>query len=231
MILLALGPIGWAITGLWLAVDIAGPAFRKTVPAVIHVAMLRQMLKNKVTIGIVGDGSSGKDSLCESVFGIQTKSKSAVAGSTDTIESYPLGSSGAVELLNFPGFNDVRELVNNHVQERLNHSDVFIFVVDINRGVSNTDVQILESLKQKCKPILVCLNKCDLPRPNELDALKQTAYQRLIQVDSIIETILDPDPRLASNPQGTKQVSEWVLKQIEVQNKNTAGIIFNEKLF
>ena len=228
---LALGPIGWAITGLWLAVDIAGPAFRKTVPAVIHVAMLRQMLKNKVTIGIVGDGSSGKDSLCESVFGIQTNSKSAVAGSTDTIESYPLGSSGAVELLNFPGFNDVRELVNNHVQERLNHSDVFIFVVDINRGVSNTDVQILESLKQKCKPILVCLNKCDLPRPNELDALKQTAYQRLIQVDSIIETILDPDPRLASNPQGTKQVSEWVLKQIEVQNKNTAGIIFNEKLF
>ena len=228
---MALGPIGWAITGLWLAVDIAGPAFRKTVPSVIHVAMLRQILKNKVTIGIVGDGSSGKDSLCHSVFGIQTKSKGAVAGSTDTIESYPLGSSGAVELLNFPGFNDVRELVNNHVEERLNHSDVFIFVVDINRGVSNTDVQILESLKQKGKPILVCLNKCDLPRPNELDDLKQAAYQRLVKVDSIIETILDPDPRLASNPQGTKRVSEWVLKQIELQNKNTAGILFNEKLF
>lgn len=228
---MALGPIGWAITGLWLAVDIAGPAFRKTVPSVIHVAMLRQILKNKVTIGIVGDGSSGKDSLCHSVFGIQTKSKSAVAGSTDTIESYPLGSSGAVELLNFPGFNDVRELVNNHVEERLNHSDVFIFVVDINRGVSNTDVQILESLKEKGKPILVCLNKCDLPRPNELDDLKRAAYQRLVKVDSIIETILDPDPRLASNAQGTKRVSEWVLKQIELQNKNTAGIIFNENLF
>lgn len=228
---MALGPIGWAITGLWLAVDIAGPAFRKTVPSVIHVAMLRQILKNKVTIGIVGDGSSGKDSLCHSVFGIQTKSKSAVAGSTDTIESYPLGSSGAVELLNFPGFNDVNELVNNHVEERLNHSDVFIFVVDINRGVSNTDVQILESLKQKGKPILVCLNKCDLPEPNELDDLKRAAYQRLVKVDSIIETILDPDPRLASNAQGTKRVSEWVLKQIELQNKNTAGIIFNENLF
>ena len=40
----------------------------------------------------------------------------------------------------------------------------------------------------------MCLNKCDLPRPNELDALKQAAYQRLVQVDSIIETILDPDP-------------------------------------
>jgi len=36
------GPIGWAITGIWTAVDIAGPAYRVTVPAVIQVAVLRQ---------------------------------------------------------------------------------------------------------------------------------------------------------------------------------------------
>lgn len=36
------GPIGWAITGLWTAFDIAGPAYRVTIPAVIQVAVLRQ---------------------------------------------------------------------------------------------------------------------------------------------------------------------------------------------
>lgn len=36
------GPIGWAITGVWTAIDIAGPGFRVTIPAVIHVAALRQ---------------------------------------------------------------------------------------------------------------------------------------------------------------------------------------------
>ncbi|EGA63912.1 DUF3944 domain-containing protein, partial [Vibrio brasiliensis] len=36
------GPIGWVITGLWTAVDIAGPAYRVTIPAVIQVAALRQ---------------------------------------------------------------------------------------------------------------------------------------------------------------------------------------------
>lgn len=36
------GPIGWAITGIWTAVDIAGPAYRVTIPAVIQVAVLRQ---------------------------------------------------------------------------------------------------------------------------------------------------------------------------------------------
>ncbi|HNE26607.1 MAG TPA: ubiquinol-cytochrome C chaperone family protein, partial [Pseudomonadales bacterium] len=36
------GPIGWAITGIWTAIDIASPAFRVTIPAVIQIAALRQ---------------------------------------------------------------------------------------------------------------------------------------------------------------------------------------------
>lgn len=36
------GPIGWAMTGLWTAVDVAGTAYRVTIPAVIQVSVLRQ---------------------------------------------------------------------------------------------------------------------------------------------------------------------------------------------
>jgi uncharacterized protein YaaW (UPF0174 family) len=39
------GPIGWSITGLWTFVDIAGPAYRVTIPAVIQVAFLRAKIK------------------------------------------------------------------------------------------------------------------------------------------------------------------------------------------
>lgn len=39
------GPIGWAITGIWTAVDLAGAAYRVTLPAVIQVAFLRQKIK------------------------------------------------------------------------------------------------------------------------------------------------------------------------------------------
>lgn len=35
------GPIGWALNGLWIAVDVAGPAYRVTVPAVVQVAYMR----------------------------------------------------------------------------------------------------------------------------------------------------------------------------------------------
>ncbi len=36
------GPIGWAITGIWTALDVAGPAYRVTIPGVLYVAMLRK---------------------------------------------------------------------------------------------------------------------------------------------------------------------------------------------
>ena len=37
------GPIGWAIMGLWTALDLAGAAYRVTTPAVIQVAFLRSL--------------------------------------------------------------------------------------------------------------------------------------------------------------------------------------------
>ncbi|MCL7749207.1 DUF3944 domain-containing protein [Halalkalibacter alkaliphilus] len=39
------GPIGWVITGVWTAIDLAGPAYRVTVPAVIQIAYMRAKMK------------------------------------------------------------------------------------------------------------------------------------------------------------------------------------------
>lgn len=36
------GPIGWVVTGLWTVYDIAGSAYRVTIPAVLYIALLRQ---------------------------------------------------------------------------------------------------------------------------------------------------------------------------------------------
>lgn len=47
------GPVGWAITGIWTAIDLAGPAYKVTIPCVIHVAMLRKKL-NALNCGDCG---------------------------------------------------------------------------------------------------------------------------------------------------------------------------------
>lgn len=35
------GPIGWVVTAIWTAIDIAGPAYRVTIPSVIQIAYMR----------------------------------------------------------------------------------------------------------------------------------------------------------------------------------------------
>ncbi|GAA9302386.1 hypothetical protein BTM391_12710 [Helicobacter pylori] len=39
------GPIGWAITGVLVSINLAGPAYRVTVPACVLIATLRLKLK------------------------------------------------------------------------------------------------------------------------------------------------------------------------------------------
>ncbi len=38
------GPVGWAITAIWTLFDLGGPAYRVTIPCVIHIAMLRRLV-------------------------------------------------------------------------------------------------------------------------------------------------------------------------------------------
>ena len=45
-----IGPIGMAITALWTVLDIAGPAYRVTIPATIQVAYLRSLSENREQI-------------------------------------------------------------------------------------------------------------------------------------------------------------------------------------
>ncbi len=48
-IAIATGPIGWAVTALWTAVDLAGPAFRVTIPCVVQVATIRLLAEQERT--------------------------------------------------------------------------------------------------------------------------------------------------------------------------------------
>jgi uncharacterized protein YaaW (UPF0174 family)/GTPase SAR1 family protein len=214
-----LGPIGWIASGLWLAIDIAGPAFRKTVPAVIHVAMLRQMLTKRITIGVVGDGSSGKDSLIHAVFGLDSDID-PVAGSTKDAMAYPLGDQGNAEIVNYPGFNDYRPEVNAHIDDYLHHTDVFILVVDSSRGISGTEAKILDNIKRFSGKILICLNKVDLARDRKQRARLRAIAEERLSGYPIIETAFDPDPRLGGEYVGCEEVFDWIAACMIAEGKD-----------
>jgi uncharacterized protein YaaW (UPF0174 family)/GTPase SAR1 family protein len=227
-----LGPIGWIATGAWLAVDLAGPAFRKTVPAVLYVAALRLTLANRLSIGVVGDGSTGKDTLIEKVFRIPTTAD-PVAGSTSEVVRYTLEGGGDAFVTNYPGFNDYRASVNAATDEALNYTDVFLLVMDATRGISGTDVALHAKVLSFKRPTLVCLNKCDLVR-SEKDglALIEAARKRLgigriqgpevsNEAAELVLCSLDPLPALGIAPRGAEEVSDWVKAQLQAAGKNS----------
>ena len=221
---MALGPIGWVASGAWLAVEIAGPAFRKTVPAVVHVAMLRQMVLKRITVGVVGEGSVGKDALFKAVFEIDTDNIHAVAGSTTDTEVYLWGNNDALRVVNFPGFNDTDMDVNSLTKDHLYHTDVFLMVVDLNRGISDVEVSRLLQLKAFGRPVAVCLNKVDLARPADKPKLLEAARRRLDGV-KIFETAFDPDPRLhQGGPMGANGVRHWVLDRLREADKDVSSL-------
>lgn len=41
------GPVGWIVTGVWTAFDIASQAYRVTIPSCIYIAALRKMKENE----------------------------------------------------------------------------------------------------------------------------------------------------------------------------------------
>jgi len=56
------GPIGWAISGAWLAWDIAGAAYRVTTPAVIKIATLR-LAKEKGAVEKLSNDSENSSAI------------------------------------------------------------------------------------------------------------------------------------------------------------------------
>lgn len=198
-------------------------AFRKTVPAVVHVAMLCQMFRKRITIDVVGDGSSGKDSMVSAVFGLDSDID-PVAGSTKEAMIYPIGEHGNAQIVNYPGFNDYREDVNQHILEYLRHTEVFVMVVDSSRGISATEIRILENIKKFSNNILICLNKVDLAR-SEKDRVKilRAAEERL-EGYPIIETAFDPDHRLGGEYIGCEEVYDWIADGMRREGKDADAL-------
>lgn len=149
-----LGPVGWIASGVWLASDLASPAYRTTVPAVLQVAFLRQVLFNRRLIGVIGQAAVGKDSLIQRAFGIETGNISPIPGSTSEIKEYPWDVSDRfpnladlVRVVNFPGFDDLDKGIEEEVFEKVGNCGLLIYMVDSGKHVTRSQVEDLARVR------------------------------------------------------------------------------------
>lgn len=122
---------------------------------------------NRIHIGFFGCRNAGKSSLVNAVTGQELAVVSDIKGTTTdpvtkTMELLPLGP---VVIIDTPGFDDTGELGEKRVKKTkqiLNKTDIAVLVIDGNVGMSDSDKQLLEILKEKNIPYLIAVNKADI---------------------------------------------------------------------
>lgn len=128
---------------------------------------------DRVHIGIFGRRNAGKSSIINAITGQKLAIVSEVLGTTTdpvskAMELLPLGP---VVMIDTPGLDDEGELGKLRVQkalQALNKTDIAVVVVDAAEGKTSADEMVIERIKSKNIPYIICYNKSDINKPIEL---------------------------------------------------------------
>ncbi len=194
--------------------------------AVMHVAKVRQLVTRRVTIGLVGSPSTGKDAGIRALFGIDSGNISPVAGSTTKVSIQRVPGATALYVVNTPGLGDVVESVTDEAKQVLGHIDVYIYVVNANGGVQEREQADYKACVASGKPVLAVVNKVDTIEDQEsLSRLLEHARKALgAPVEAFLPVAFDPLPQLADAPIGLDAVRAWLRARLEEAGKQPSEI-------
>jgi len=212
-----LGPATVA-AGLWW---LGRPKDATLFQAVLEVARLRQVVRHRVTVGVVGSPSSGKDAAIHAVFGVETGNINPVAGSTQEVSITRLHDASALFVVNTPGLGDVVESVTEEARQILHHIDVFIYVLNAQGGVQARELADYRTCVAMGRPVLVVVNKIDTIRPRDQERYVADARAKLdAPGDDFLFAAFDPLPQLSPHPIGVAPVQAWLTRQLAELGKD-----------
>ena len=121
----------------------------------------------RLHIGFFGNRNSGKSSLINALTGQNVSIVSDIPGTTTdpvkkTMELLPLGP---VVIIDTPGVDDVGELGLERVSRTKNvleTCNIAVVVINSEKGVTEADSNLIEEIKGRKIPYIVCYNKSDL---------------------------------------------------------------------
>ncbi len=127
-------------------------------------------------VAIVGKPNVGKSSLLNSILGENRAIVTDIAGTTrDVIEEFVNIKGIPLKIVDTAGIRETEDVVEKigveKSRESFSTADLVIMVLDASRKLSEEDMEILESLKNK--KTIVLLNKMDLEPQIELEKIEE----------------------------------------------------------
>lgn len=136
-----------------------------------------EVYRQGINIAICGKPNVGKSSLLNALLRKDKAIVTSIPGTTrDVIEDYINVKGIPVRLMDTAGIRDTQDIVERigveRSQEVIRDSDLVIFLLDVESGITAEDVEIFDKLERQ--KVLVLVNKDDLEKRNiDEEQLKQ----------------------------------------------------------
>ena len=148
---------------------------RNEIKKLYDTAESGKILRDGLKTVIVGKPNVGKSSLLNSILGENRAIVTDIAGTTrDVIEEFVNIKGIPLKIVDTAGIRETEDVVEKigveKSRESFSTADLVIMVLDASRKLSQEDIEILESLKDK--KTIVLLNKMDLEPQIELDIIE-----------------------------------------------------------
>lgn len=206
------------------------PRYDQVFYAVMEVAHLRQVVMHRVTIGVVGSPSCGKDAAIAALFGVHTGNIDPVAGSTREVSITRLQDATALYVVNTPGLGDVVESVTEEARQVLDHIDLFIYIVNAQGGVQARELEDWKATARSGRPALAVVNKVDTLRGSDRQRYLDDARDKLgVAPKDFLAAAFDPLPQLSEEPLGVAEVQAWITRELEALGKDPAELPWVEE--
>ena len=149
---------------------------RNEIKKLYDTAESGKILRDGLKTVIVGKPNVGKSSLLNSILGENGAIVTDIAGTTrDVIEEFVNIKGIPLKIVDTAGIRETEDVVEKigveKSRESFSTADLVIMVLDASRKLSEEDMEILESLKNK--KTIVLLNKMDLEPQIELEKIEE----------------------------------------------------------
>lgn len=149
---------------------------RNEIKKLYDTAESGKVLRDGLKTVIVGKPNVGKSSLLNSILGENRAIVTDIAGTTrDVIEEFVNIKGIPLKIVDTAGIRETEDVVEKigveKSRESFSTADLVMMVLDASRKLSEEDMEILESLKNK--KTIVLLNKMDLEPQIELEKIEE----------------------------------------------------------
>ncbi|MCK9191376.1 MAG: GTPase Era [Sphaerochaetaceae bacterium] len=126
------------------------------------------------TVAIIGRPSSGKSTMVNTIVEMPVSITARTPQTTrNAIRGIYTDQRGQLIFTDTPGYHLNDQTLNLRLQtiavESLKETDMILYMVDATRAPGKEELAIVEIVKKTRRPIVVCLNKCDLARKDKIE--------------------------------------------------------------